>query len=494
MSPLESGILGLYFLTLVILAILGLHRYVMVWLYFRNRDRRAEAHPLPLRLPRVTVQLPIFNEMYVVERLLESVAAIRYPKELLEIQVLDDSTDETCAITRRAVERHRALGFDVRYLHREERTGYKAGALAAGLRVATGDFLLIFDADFVAPPDILEKTVGSFSDPKVGMVQVRWGHINRDYSLLTEVQSIMLDGHFVMEHGGRSRSGRFFNFNGTAGIWRRKAIEDAGGWQHDTLTEDLDLSYRAQLRGWRFAYLQDVVSPAELPGEMNAFKAQQQRWAKGSVQTLKKLLPRVLASDLPWWIKVESTFHLTANLAYPMMVLLAALLFPATLLRYNMGWQEMLVVDLPIFLAAFASVCSFYVFSQKELFPETWPSRLKYIPAVLGIGIGISINNAAAVIDGLLGGPSEFKRTPKYRIEGAADQWKQKRYKGAVGWIPYVELALGVYFTVVAFYVLAHGLLGTLPFIGLFQAGFLYTAGMSLVQGFDWLVPRQLEA
>ncbi len=494
MGPIETGILGLYFLTLIILAILGVHRYVMVWLYFRNRDGRAQPRPLPARLPRVTVQLPIYNEMYVMERLLESVVAIRYPKELLQIQVLDDSTDETCAIARRAVARYRQLGYDVSYLHRETRTGYKAGALDAGLRAATGELVLVFDADFVAPPDILEKTVGSFAAPGVGMVQARWGHINRDYSLLTQVQSIMLDGHFVMEHGGRSRSGRFFNFNGTAGVWRREAIEDAGGWQHDTLTEDLDLSYRAQLKGWRFVYLQDLVSPAELPVEMNAFKAQQQRWAKGSVQTLKKLLPRVLASDLPWWIKVESTFHLTANLAYPLLVLLAGLLFPAMVMRYSMGWQEMLVVDVPIFLAATASVCSFYVVSQKELFPDTWRSRLKYIPAVLGIGIGISVNNTAAVVDGLFGGPSEFKRTPKYRIEGAGDEWKQKRYKGATGWVPYVELALGLYFSIVALYAIAYDLFGALPFIALFQLGFFYTAGMSLVQGFDWLVPRQQEA
>jgi cellulose synthase/poly-beta-1,6-N-acetylglucosamine synthase-like glycosyltransferase len=494
MGPIESGILGLYFLTLVILAILGVHRYMMVWLYFRNRAGRAEPRPLPKRLPRVTVQLPVYNEMYVVERLLESVAAIRYPRELLEIQVLDDSTDETSAIARRAVARHRALGYDVHLLHRDARTGYKAGALDAGLRAASGELVLIFDADFVAPPDILEKTVGSFADPQVGLVQARWGHINRDYSLLTQVQSIMLDGHFVMEHGGRSRSGRFFNFNGTAGIWRRAAIEDAGGWQHDTLTEDLDLSYRAQMKGWRFAYLQDVVSPAELPVEMNAFKAQQQRWSKGSVQTLRKLLPRVLASELPWWIKLESTFHLTANLAYPLMVLLAVLLFPVMVMRYSMGWQEMLVVDVPIFLAATASVCSFYVLSQKELFPDGWRSRLKYVPAVLGIGIGISVNNAAAVLDGIFGRPSEFKRTPKYKIEAAGDEWKQKRYKGPTGWVPYLELALGLYFTVVVLYTIAYGLFGAVPFIALFQLGFLYTAGMSLVQGVDWLLPREQEA
>jgi cellulose synthase/poly-beta-1,6-N-acetylglucosamine synthase-like glycosyltransferase len=494
MSVVEFGILGLYFLTLVILAIMGFHRYVMVWLYLKHKDKKAGPAPLPAVLPRVTVQLPIYNEMYVVDRLLASVAALRYPKERLEIQVLDDSTDETAGIASRAVERYRSQGFDIHYLHRSDRTGFKAGALDAGLQRATGDFVLIFDADFVAPPDILEKTLGHFEDPKVGMVQARWGHINRDYSLLTEVQSIMLDGHFILEHGARSRSGRFFNFNGTAGVWRRSVISHAGGWQHDTLTEDLDLSYRAQMKGWRFVYLPDLVAPAELPVEMNAFKTQQQRWAKGSVQVCRKLLPQVLASELPWREKVEATFHLTANLAYPLMVLLAGLMFPAMVLRYNMGWAEMIVVDVPIFLAATASVCTFYALSQKEQFPDGWKAKLRYIPAVLGIGVGLSINNALAVIEGLFGKPSEFARTPKYGIEGASDTWKQKAYKGKSNWVPYVELALACYFTFTSIYALAYGLVGTLPFIAIFQWGFLYTSGMSLAQSYDWLVPRQQEA
>jgi cellulose synthase/poly-beta-1,6-N-acetylglucosamine synthase-like glycosyltransferase len=494
MSALEFGTLGLYFLTLVILAIMGFHRYVMVFLYFKHREKKALPAPLPQRLPRVTLQLPIFNEMYVLDRLLDSVARIRYPKELLEIQVLDDSTDETTLIAARAVQHYRSLGFDIHYLHRADRTGYKAGALDAGLKSATGEFVMIFDADFVAPEDVLEKTLGLFADPQVGMVQARWGHINRGYSLLTEVQSIMLDGHFIMEHGARSRSGRFFNFNGTAGVWRRSTIADAGGWQHDTLTEDLDLSYRAQLRGWRFVYLPDLVSPAELPVEMNAFKTQQQRWAKGSVQVCKKLLPRILASKLPWREKVEATFHLTANLAYPLMVLLAALMFPAMILRYNMGWAEMIVVDVPIFLSATLSVCAFYALSQKEQFPDSWKAKLKYIPAVLGIGVGISINNSIAVLEGLFGRPSEFTRTPKYRIEGAGDDWKTKIYKGKTSWAPYAELGLAFYFTFVSLYALTYGLVGTLPFIALFQWGFLYTSGMSLAQSLDWLVPREQEA
>ncbi|TMK69007.1 MAG: glycosyltransferase [Actinobacteria bacterium] len=483
MSPLEFAILGFYFLTLVVLAVFGFHRYIMVFLYFRHRDRRARPLPPPARLPRVTVQLPLYNEMYVVDRLVDSVCRIRYPKELLEIQVLDDSVDETQEIAKAAVDRYREEGFDIHYIHREDRHGYKAGALDFGLQQAGGEFILIFDADFVAPPEILEKTLGHFDDPGVGMVQVRWGHINRDYSLLTQVQSVLLDGHFILEHGGRNRSGRFFNFNGTGGVWRRDAIRDAGGWQHDTLTEDLDLSYRAQMRGWRFVFLQDVVSPAEIPVEMNAFKSQQHRWAKGSVQTCKKLLPKILASDLPLSIKVESTFHLTANFAYPLMIVLSILMFPAMVIRYNMGWYEMLIVDVPLFIGATMSVCSFYLMSQREIFGEAWPSRLKYLPAVLSVGIGLSVNNAKAVIEALLGMDSEFTRTPKYRVEAAGDDWRLKRYRGSLNFVPFVELLLGAYFTVMAYYAASNEIFGTLPFILLFQFGFLYAAFLSLFQG-----------
>src|SRR5207247_5388792 len=237
--------------------------------------------------------------------------------------------------------------------------------------------------------------------------QVRWGHINRDSSLLTQVQAVLLDGHFVLEHGGRSRTGRFFNFNGTAGIWRRQVIVDGGGWQHDTLTEDLDLSYRTQMKGWRFVYLQDVVSPAEIPVEMNAFKGQQFRWAKGSVQTCMKLLPRILASPLSPAIKAEAAFHLGANFAYPLMILLALLMFPAMVIRYNMGWYEMMIVDVPLFIGATLSVCSFYLMSQREVFGDDWRSRIKYLPAVLAVGIGLSVNNAKAVLEALAGHDSE---------------------------------------------------------------------------------------
>jgi cellulose synthase/poly-beta-1,6-N-acetylglucosamine synthase-like glycosyltransferase len=319
----------------------------------------------------------------------------------------------------------------------------------------------------------------------VGMVQARWTHLNRTRSMLTRVQALYLDGHFAIESAARHFGGRFFNFNGTAGIWRRSTIIDAGGWQHDTLTEDLDLSYRAQLKGWRFVFVQDVVAPAEIPVEMNAFKAQQNRWAKGSIQVCKKLLPRILASDLPRHVKTEATFHLTANFAYPLMVLMSLLMFPAMVIRYNMGWYEMLIVDVPLFLGATMSVCSFYSMSQKEVTKdgESWRARLKYLPAVLAAGIGLSVNNSRAVLEALFGHETEFTRTPKYRVEGAGDDWKQKRYRGPASLVPYVELMLGLYFAFMGYYAAVNGIFGTLPFILIFQSGYLYAACLSLFQG-----------
>src|SRR5919107_4066704 len=389
MTAAETLILASYFFVLLILAVYGWHRYYLVYVYMKHKDEQPQPKASFEQLPVVTIQLPLYNEMYVVDRLVDAVCKIEYPRELLEIQVLDDSTDETRQIAELAVRRHALQGIDIKYIHREDRTGYKAGALDAGLKVARGEFVAIFDADFIAPADFLRRTVPQFADPNVGMVQARWGHINRDYSLLTRVQAILLDGHFVLEHGSRNRAGCFFNFNGTAGIWRTDVIADAGGWQHDTLTEDLDLSYRAQLRGWKFVFMQDLVSPAEVPVEMNAFKSQQHRWAKGSIQTCRKLLPRILQSDLPVLVKAEAFFHLTANFNYLLMVLLSLLMFPSMYVRYNMGWTEMMLIDVPLFFAATFSVANFYMVCQRELFPDTWKSRLKYLPFVMSIGIGL---------------------------------------------------------------------------------------------------------
>ena len=412
-------------------------------------------------LPAVTIQLPIYNEMYVVDRLVEAVCRIDYPRDRLEVQVLDDSTDETRSVAALAVRRASLEGVDIKYIHREDRSGYKAGALEAGMRHASGEFIAIFDADFIPPPDFLLRTIHHFTDPKVGMVQARWGHINQDYSLLTRIQSILLDGHFVLEHGGRNRAGHFFNFNGTAGVWRRTAIEDAGGWQHDTLTEDLDLSYRAQLRGWQFHFVPDLIAPAEVPVEMNAFKTQQHRWAKGSIQTCLKLLPRILQSDQPFGVKVEAFFHLTANFNYVLMVLLSILMFPSMVIRYNMGWYEMMLIDIPLFFAATMSVANFYMVCQREIYRHQWITRLKYLPFLMSIGIGLAVNNARAVFEALAGQQTEFARTPKYHIETGRDEWIGKRYRQAGLVQPIVELMLGLYFTFTVFYALSNRIYGT---------------------------------
>ncbi len=480
----ELAILAAYFFVLSILAFYGWHRYLLVYWYKRYAAHVPGPQPQLDPLPVVTIQLPIFNEMYVVDRLVDAVCRLDYPRHLLEIQVLDDSTDETCDAAALAVRRWQLQGFDIRYLHRSDRTGFKAGALADGMRTASGTHIAIFDADFVPPPDFLRKALPQFVDAGVGMVQARWGHINAEYSTLTRIQSILLDGHFVLEHGSRNRAGCFFNFNGTAGIWRRDAIEDAGGWQHDTLTEDLDLSYRAQLRGWRFVFMEHVVAPAELPVEMNSFKSQQHRWAKGSVQTCMKLLPQVLSADLPLRVKTEAFFHLTANFNYLLMVALCVLMFPSMYVRYNMGWSEMMLIDVPLFFAATFSMINFYGFCQKETYPDDWKGRVLYLPLLMAVGIGLSINNTRAVIEALLGKQTEFVRTPKHGVEHSGDDWFGKKYHQAMLWQPALEVALGVYFTGTVFYALAYGIYGTVPFLVLFQVGFLYTGVMSFVQQF----------
>ncbi|HEU4937479.1 MAG TPA: cellulose synthase family protein [Vicinamibacterales bacterium] len=482
MTPVETLILVLYFFVLSILAIYGWHRYYLVYLYTKHKNQAPAQLPELSNLPRVTVQLPIFNEMYVADRLIDAVCELDYPTELVEIQVLDDSTDETTSISERAVRRHALAGVNIRYLHRVDRTGYKAGALEAGLAESSGEFIAIFDADFIPPRDFLKRTLPYFAtDPRIGMVQARWGHINQDYSLLTKIQSILLDAHFVLEHGARNRAGCFFNFNGTAGVWRREAIESAGGWQHDTLTEDLDLSYRAQLAGWRFVFLPDVVSPAEVPVEMNSFKSQQHRWAKGSIQTCLKLLPRILRSRQPFGVKAEAFFHLSANFNYLLMSLLSILMFPAMWVRYNMGWTEMLIIDVPLFFAATASIAVFYVKAQREIYGD-WRQRLKYLPFLMSIGIGLSVNNTRAVLEALFRKQSEFARTPKYGIEQDSDEWVGKKYHQTVGVQPLIELALGLYFSATVFYALVNQIYATLPFLMLFQIGFLYTGLLSILQ------------
>jgi len=482
---------------MIILAFYGIHRYQLVWLYFRNKKNAAKWSEPTMQfaegqLPFVTIQLPIFNEQFVIDRLIEAVCRLEYPRDRFEIQVLDDSTDETTTVAREIVERY-AAGFDgvkpigpqpIVYLHRSNRHGYKAGALDKGLDVARGEFVAIFDADFVPPPQWVMKVIHHFAEPEIGMVQTRWTHLNRNYSFLTQVEAILLDGHFVLEHGGRSRAGVFFNFNGTAGMWRRETISTAGGWQHDTLTEDTDLSYRAQLAGWKFKYLQDVECPAELPIEMTAFKTQQARWAKGLIQTGKKILPRVLKSDAPWHTKLEAWYHLTANISYPLMIVLSVLLMPAMIIRSWQGYLQMLLIDFPLFIASTMSVSTFYMVSQKELYPKSWYMSIIYVPFVLALGgIGLTITNTKAVMEAFFGVKSAFARTPKYSVKKKGERSQAKVYRKRLGIVPWIELAIGCYFAWTVYYAISTENFFTVPFLLLFVFGYWYTGLLSLLQG-----------
>jgi cellulose synthase/poly-beta-1,6-N-acetylglucosamine synthase-like glycosyltransferase len=476
---IQIATLAAYYFVLTLLAVYGVHRAFMVRLYYRHRgdDPRPPGALEPL--PVVTVQLPLYNEVYVVERLLDAVMELDYPRELLEVQVLDDSDDETREVARAAVDLYRRRGYDVLYLRRDHRKGYKAGALQAGLDRARGEFLLILDADFVPPPDLIRRCIPHFSGADVGLVQARWDHLNRNFSLLTRIQAIFLDGHFVIEHTARNRSGRFFNFNGTAGIWRRRCLEEAGGWQSDTLTEDLDVSYRAQLAGWRFVYLKDVAVPAEVPVDMNGFKTQQHRWTKGSIQTGRKLLPEILRSAFPPKVKVEAFFHLTNNFSHLLVVLLALLIVPAIVIREQIGWQKLVVFDFPLFFGATLSFIAFYVSSQREI-GKSWRPTLKYMPFLMSLGIGMSLTNVRGVIEGLVNRPAEFTRTPKYRIEGVGGEWRTKKYRATSGFSLMAEILLAGYFLAAIAFAVAEKYWVGVPFLLMFFNGFAYTAAFSL--------------
>ena len=435
--------------------------------------------PSPAPWPRVTIQLPIYNERYVVDRLLEAAAAVDYPRDLLEVQVLDDSTDETRGLVERKVAELRARGHDVTLVRRPDRDGFKAGALQHGLELAKGDLLAIFDADFVPPPGVLRDLVPHFQDERVGMVQARWEHLNRDYSFLARAQAISLDGHFLVEHAARMSGDRFFNFNGTAGILRKSCIQDAGGWDSDTLTEDLDLSYRAQLRGWRFVFVPQVACPAELPVEMNAFKAQQHRWVKGSIQVARKLLPRIWRSDLPLGVKVEATFHLTYNVAYVALFVLALIVYPVVLARYESRSLWFTVADTILLAAATLPVLAYFAYAQKMTRPD-WRRELRYVPLVMSLGIGLAVNNTRAVLEGLFGSGGTFHRTPKFQIVRDGDSWRGKRYRSSWNAWVLLELALGIYFAWTVFALVEAGRYAPIPFFGLYLFGFLYVGGLSL--------------
>lgn len=481
MSILEILLIIAYGVVILTLALFGLHKYYLLYLFLKYKNRPAIEPGEFKVLPRTTVQLPIFNENYVVERLIKAVCALEYPKELLEIQVLDDSTDETQEEANYWINVFKNKGFDIHYFHRDTRTGFKAGALEQGLKKAKGELIAIFDADFVPKPDFLKKTVPYFTHENVGMVQGRWGHINQNYSLLTQIQSVFLDGHFVIEHTARNRSGRFFNFNGTAGIWRKQAIESAGGWQHDTLTEDLDLSYRAQMAGWKFVFLPDVIAPAELPVVMNAFKSQQHRWAKGSVQTAKKLLPKIFRSALPLKVKWEAFVHLISNFSYLLMAIPSIFILPVTIIQFNNEWNRFIYVYLFLFFSSAVSIFLFYLVCQRAVYSD-WLKRLRYIPGMMAFGIGLSINNSKAVLEALFNYRTEFKRTPKFRIEKKRDHWRNKIYSAEKNFLPFLEFLIGIYFSFTIYFSVKNEVYLSIPFLLLFQFGFLYISLMSFLQ------------
>lgn len=491
---------ALYLLVLLLVSIYGLHRYWLVWLYYRNR----QPMPRPLRrfqtLPRVTVQLPMFNESQVAERIIDAACSLSYPRDLLHIQVLDDSTDGCAQIAHLRVEHWKQRGLDIEYIHRQARRGYKAGALAEAFPRAKGQFIAIFDADFIPPPHFLKSTIHYFTDPKVGMVQARWSHLNREDSLLTRSQAIFLDGHFLIEHTARNRSDRWFNFNGTAGVWRRQAIESAGGWQHDTLTEDVDLSYRAQLAGWSFVFLPRLKCPAELPPEINAFKAQQHRWTKGSIQTAKKLLPTLLMSDIPCRVKVEAFFHLTSPMVYVYLSLMVLLFYPAFFVNIqpvNGGSVSGFIFETTVFALGTASAGVFYTVSQREQ-RRSLAATIAHLPALMSIGIGTALNNARGCIEALLGHQSEFTRTPKYRSgdrgkpgisNRAASGWVVLPTPSIKLWMSLLEIGMGLYCLECSRLSLnSHRAFISFPFLLLFASGYLYVGLSSMLS--LWLVWR----
>ena len=488
MSNLATAVLTAYFGTLLVLAVYGCHRYHLLRLYYRHRRAAMRPPDTGEPLPRVTVQLPIYNEMYVVARLIDAACALDYPADRLEIQVLDDSDDETAALAAALVAARRRSGHDIVHLRRRDRAGFKAGALANGLRLARGELIAVFDADFVPGPDFLRGLIPYFRHPRVGMVQARWEHLNREYSLLTRLQAILLDGHFAIEHAARDRSGCFFNFNGTAGIWRRACIESAGGWRSDTLTEDLDLSYRAQLAGWRFVFVPDVSAPAELPPDIESFKTQQHRWTRGSIETGLRVLPVLLRARLPAAVKAEATFHLTNNCAYLLMVLLAILIVPAMVIRHGVGLDVLLLVDLPLFVLSTISVSAFYLCAQREV-RRDWRRAIVSLPLLMSLGIGLSLNNARGVLEALTRRRGHFVRTPKFDLCGRRGTWRARRYRSVRRrTLVLLESLFALYFTVACAQAAATGMYASLPFLLLFQSGFTSIAVLSLR---GWLLDRR---
>ncbi|MGB8645308.1 MAG: cellulose synthase family protein [Anaerolineae bacterium] len=469
-----AAFLLLYILAAIALAVFSLNYLVMAGLYLLRPDK-PHAHPLPDQLPRVTVQLPILNELYVVERLINAAALLDWPHNRLQIQVLDDSDDETTQIAQKRVEYLQRQGIAISLIRRRDRSGFKAGALAKGLEQATGEFIAIFDADFVPPPDFLKQTIPHLlARPEVGLVQTRWGHLNTQYSPLTRAQAIALDGHFVVEQQARSAYGLFMNFNGTAGVWRRTCIDQAGGWHDDTLTEDLDLSYRAQLAGWKFLFLPDVVCPAELPPQIHAFKRQQFRWAKGSTQCLIKLAPRVLTTPgLSLFQRVEGILHMSGYLMNPLMLIL--LLTTVPLIATDTQFPPIMLY----FTLSILGPIGVYALSQRALYPDAG-IRMLYFPVLMLLGTGLALSDSMAAFEAMIRKGSSFRRTPKFSVEQEQDTWDEKRYRLSLGPEIIAETILALYALLGIAIAWEHHSYWAIPFLALYACGFAFVVALGL--------------
>lgn len=473
-----------YAIAAVLLAVYALNSFVLTFLYWRHH-RKDPSLPALKSYPRVTVQLPIFNEAHVVERLIDRAAGLLYPAERLQFQVLDDSTDETTAMARNRVAYHRARGLNIELIHRYHRTDFKAGALQEGMKSACGEFFALFDADFLPPKDFLLRTIPHFLErPRLGFVQTRWGHINGGYSALTGAQAVALDGHFAIEQPARFGSGLLLNFNGSAGVWRRECIEDAGGWEGDTLCEDMDLSYRAQLAGWEPLYLRDVVCKAEIPPQIQALRRQQARWAGGSINCALKLGPRLLRAPLSAFQRVEGLIHLTSYLVHPLMFLVLALSLPLLYMRQPVAY--------PLTYVGLASLGPpiLYVCGQRILYPDWW-TRMRHFPLLVLLALGLTLSNTLAICRAVRGRQDEFSRTPKFSVEGRGDDWKDSRYALSFDWIVAGEIATAVYALLGVGLAVLRDNLFAIPFLMLYVVGFGYVASLTVVHSAKyWLRDR----
>ncbi len=489
----EYLVLGLYGLALVLIVIYSLGQLHLILTFLRNRKSYESIPPLEgdQDLPFVTIQLPIYNELYVVERLLDSMAELDYPRDRYEVQLLDDSTDETVEVAAKRIAELQAQGLQVHHIRRPERTGFKAGALEYGLDLAKGDYIAIFDADFLPKPNFLRATLANFTDPKIGVVQARWEHINQNYSIFTEAQAFHLDAHFTVEQFSRDVGGFFMNFNGTAGVWRKECIMDAGGWEHDTLTEDLDLSYRAQLKGWKFRYVDEIGAPAELPAEMGAIKSQQYRWMKGGAEVARKMLVQLWRSKATLSRKLHGTMHLLSSSVFILVLLLGATSVPLLWIKHEifMGKVDFLLVPVAALLCSFIILASLYLatFWRRE---GDWEKGIKrfllhYIP-FLSISMGLSLHNTRAVLQGFRGKKTPFIRTPKFALQKRSDKWNHVKYKSRkIEPSVYAELFMAVYFCLGVVLAFRFQDFSILPFMLMEMLGFAAVGWLSVRHAYN---------